>query len=888
MHLKSLYLNGFKSFALPTTLQFTPGVTAIVGPNGSGKSNVADAVRWVLGEMSLKTLRGKKSEDVIFAGSRMRAGHSLAEVTLSFDNNDGGIPVDAAEVAITRRLFRNGESEYEINGTQVRLMDIHEVLTKAGLGERSYAVIGQGQVDAILRATPAERKEFFEEAAGVKQFQLKKEQALRKLETTRRNLIRVEDLIREIRPRLNSLKRQADRAAIREEVEKELRGESLRWFGAELAAIEEAAQKDLSAIEKVNAERAQLEDKIAHFEKSHLAAEEKALEEQRTLLQNRINQARQNISGFESERAEARRRQAGLQQQELPLDVAQFPAQIAEQEAQLAPLTRQAASLVPQIEQLREKVKKAEKESATLAAQIQKLRTSMTTPRRGRTLSQNEIAAQLSEVEKSFEQLLNQLEELERLEDLPALLKAAAAPKQHLRRLREQIVHPSALDSGTFARDLDRLLETRDDVVAGLANHREQLATHETEHRLLSKQIEALEKNIAQLKAQLKGAKKEGSAGAQKAALAELQKELLQIEQKIATEDELLRGLERELQESAAATEKIRAETRKNLADTKTLREQLAQIVDQQASLNVEKGKYDVRKEDLLAEAKSSLGEDASKTLARGGAETLTTEQRGTLRIKVDQLRKKLELAGGVDETVLAEYTETKERFDFLESQSGDLEKASDSLRSLIQELDHKIHERFAKSLDEINIEFDRAFKVLFNGGMSKLVPVRAARKKASDSDEEITDEQDAPEETDAQDDVTREVERLRDSSGIIGVDVKATPPGKKLQGIGMLSGGEKALTSIALLSAILATKPSPFVILDEVDAALDEANSRRFAKIVKSLASKTQFITITHNRETMRQASILYGVTMQKDGVSKLLSVKLDSVEKVAALSSQ
>jgi chromosome segregation protein len=888
MHLKSLYLNGFKSFALPTTLQFTPGVTAIVGPNGSGKSNVADAARWVLGEMSLKTLRGKKSEDVIFAGSSMRAGHSLAEVTLTFDNGDAGLPVDAAEVAITRRLFRNGESEYEINGAQVRLMDIHEILTKAGLGERSYAVIGQGQVDAILRATPAERKEFFEEAAGVKQFQLKKEQALRKLEATRRNLIRVEDLVREIRPRLNSLKRQADRAAIREEVEKELRGESLRWFGAELAAIEEAAEKDLAAIEKVSAERMRLENKIADFEKSHLASEEKALEEQRTLLQNRINQARQNISEFESDRAEARRRQASLQQQQLPADVAQLPTQVAEQESQLARLTRQAASLIPQIQQLREKVKKAEKESATLATQIQKLRTTMTAPKRGRTLSQTEIATQLSEVEKSFEQLLEQLQKLESLEELPALLKVAAAPRQHLRRLREQIVQPSALDSGAFARELDQLLETRDEVVAGLANHREQLATHETEHRLLSKQIENLEKHVAQLKAQLKGAKKAGPDGARKAALAELEKELLRIEQKIATEDEQLRSLEHEMQEGAAQTEKLRAETRKNLADTKTIREELARIIDQQATLNVEKGKYDVRKEDLLAEAKSFLGEDASKTLARGGADTLSIDQRAALKNKVEQLRKKLELAGGVDETVLAEYTETKERFDFLENQSGDLEKASESLRSLIQELDQKIHERFAKSLDEINIEFDRAFKVLFNGGMSKLVPVRAARKKTVGISDDVVEEEPTPEENDGQDEVTREVERLRDSSGIIGVDVKATPPGKKLQSIGMLSGGEKALTSIALLSAILATKPSPFVILDEVDAALDEANSRRFAKIVKSLASKTQFITITHNRETMRQASILYGVTMQKDGVSKLLSVKLDSVDKVAALASQ
>jgi len=883
MHLKSLSVNGFKSFALPTTLEFTRGVTAIVGPNGSGKSNVADAARWVLGEMSLKTLRGKKSEDVIFAGSRLRAGHSMAEVTLLFDNADGRLPVDAAEVSVTRRLFRNGDSEYEINGTQVRLRDLHELLTKAGLGERSYAVIGQGQVDSILRASPAERKEFFEEAAGVKEFQSKKEQTLRKLETTRRNLVRVEDLVKEIRPRLASLKRQAERASLREQLQQELRTKSLVWFGAELAAIDANAESDIKLLERVAAERAKLEQQIADLEKTHGASEEQSLAEQRTLSQERLSAARQTLSELEAERAEVKRRAASLEERELPTDLSSLPTQIVENEARLAQLTRRASSLVPEVEKFRSQVAKAEKESAATSEKIKTLREKLTKHRPAKHLDQRELSALVKELERSYDQLIASLKVMQTLDELPTLLASAAKPRVHLDQLAARLQRAEPIDTTKLNQQLDAVMDARDEVLAQLAAAREQLASRETEHRLLKKQIEQLQRAVKDHKAQLKGNKKAGAKGARQAALASIDDELKSLEQKIATQDEQVRSLERDLIDLDSQSTDLRKKNRDSLAKVKTLRDTLSGTVDQQSKLNVEKGKFDVRREDLLSEANDLLGPEAANTLSRGGGQSLDQAKRDSLKATLDSLRKKVEQAGGVDETVMDEFKETQERFDFLTTQSHDLATASDKLREVIAQLDTQIHQRFARSLEAINREFDKAFKVLFNGGTAKITPVRAARKKAKTTaeleDGSASADAIAQAELSEEDQITQEVEKLRASDGIVGVDIKANPPGKKLQGIGMLSGGEKALTSIALLSGILATKPSPFVILDEVDAALDEANSRRFAKIVKSLSGKTQFITITHNRETMRQASILYGVTMQKDGVSKLLSVKLDAV---------
>ncbi|MBI5405373.1 MAG: AAA family ATPase, partial [Candidatus Kerfeldbacteria bacterium] len=273
MYLEKLDIQGFKSFAVKSNLEFRTGITAIVGPNGSGKSNVADAIRWVLGEQSLKTIRGKKAEDVIFAGSDKKTKLGAAEVSLYLNNEDGQAPIDFSEVVITRRVYRDGTGEYLINKRAVRLQDIQMLLAKSNFGQRTYSVIGQGMVDQILVTSPQERKHFFDEAAGVRQYQLKREQTVSKLDSTRDNLRQAEILMQEIEPRLRSLTRQVRRLERRAEVEKELFGlQSVYYRGllhdlrtqlgatnAKLTSFEAERQSRDAAVTKLNGQLASRE-----------------------------------------------------------------------------------------------------------------------------------------------------------------------------------------------------------------------------------------------------------------------------------------------------------------------------------------------------------------------------------------------------------------------------------------------------------------------------------------------------------------------------------------------------------------------------------------------------------------------------------------------------
>src|SRR3990167_6834688 len=267
MYLKRLEIQGFKSFAQKTVLDFEPGITAVVGPNGSGKSNVADSLRWVMGEQSLKLLRGKKSEDVIFAGSDRKSKLSFAEVSLTFDNKDHKIPSDYSEVVVTRRLYRNGESEYLLNNNRARLLDVVDMLLSCGFGATNYAVIGQGLIDQMIMAGPAEIKNLVEEASGVKPYYLKREKTIRRLEQTEENLLRVSELLQEIEPRLRSLKRQAKRMEERETVAQELKKLQFEYFGQQLYLI----QTEISAVsEPLNTKQeaiAKLHFEISSFSK---------------------------------------------------------------------------------------------------------------------------------------------------------------------------------------------------------------------------------------------------------------------------------------------------------------------------------------------------------------------------------------------------------------------------------------------------------------------------------------------------------------------------------------------------------------------------------------------------------------------------------------------
>ncbi|MBI2607241.1 MAG: AAA family ATPase [Candidatus Doudnabacteria bacterium] len=711
MYLKRLELHGFKSFAHKTVLDFDPGMTAVVGPNGSGKSNVADALRWVMGEQSLKLLRGKKSEDVIFAGSDKKSKLSMAEVSLTFDNKDRKMPLEYMEVVISRRLYRNGESEYLINNQRARLLDIVDVLLASGFGGTNYAVIGQGTIDNMVLAGPSEIKSLVEEAAGVKPYYIKRDKTKRRLEQTEENLSSITALINEIEPRLRSLKRQAKRMEERETVANELALLQLQFFGQQLAVLktelsatsEQVALKD-TAVKKLEAE-------VAGFEKSW------DKEEQQT------------------------------EQAEIFLE---------ELEKKLAELESRRLVLVEQLAEIKGKLK-------------------VEVP----------VTKNFSEFRQKFEAILDLLR-AENVEEI-----------KH--KLRELV--------SLFGESKNEELLKQKKV---LSQELEQIVAEMNEQRRVKQQMEAEAKQ---------------------------KKNFLSEEEK-----------------------KFRAKS-----------SEIIRVKDELNKLLVEKAKLDTRLESLTHEAKEALGQRYEELSNYKSGQIIAD-----LPNKISRLKRQLEMTGGVDEVVLTEYRETSERFEYLSGQLKDLTKAVEDLQSVIEELDEIIKTQFNEAFHKISQKFAEYFRILFNGGRAQMNLIKAeVGEVAEDGMDDLSPDPSPPEE--------RGVLSRRESKEIVGIEVKATPPGKKLASITALSGGERALTAIALLCSFLACYPSPFVVLDEVDAALDEANSLRFAKILGTLAHQTQFITITHNRETMRQAHTLYGVTMDDHGVSKILSLKLDKAEEIA-----
>lgn len=736
MYLKRLEIQGFKTFAQKTVLEFLldasgrRGVTAVVGPNGSGKSNIADAIRWVMGEQSLKLLRGKKSEDVIFSGSEKRARSGFAEVTmiLASDGPEDAHPdLDVAEVAITRRLYRDGQSEYEVNRQAARLSDVALLLAQCGIGQRTYSVIGQGMIDSVLVASPAERKEFFDEAFGLRPFQLKRTQALNKIDESKKNLAQTESLLREIEPRLTTLERQIKRLGERDTIERDLRALEHAFYGSEWKQLREAESKLRVQLEAARKEEAEREAEAKKLE-AELATMEKA-----TPAGEGFKELRKTLDDLAAERASLRERQMKLE-------------------------TEMAVAAA-----------RAEKPWAPLP---------------------------LSKIIESIEGIRDRHEELERLleEKSPDLAKLKKIVKE--------------------------LRGTSQDLVGKL-----QRPAPEPE-----KIVPADSKSV---------------------------KELAQIAEQLADIAERTAKAQADIEAWNAAEEGKRGhifETQRHLTDKRAA----AQAAERKASeLAIELARVETRRDGFLADLRvqaPALESELDK-LAKSAGEAPEGAQ-----TKLQRLRSQLEWIGAIDPETIKDHTQTKERFDFLTKQVEDLRAGLTALDTVVEELDATIRERSSKAFKDLNREFGRFFKQLFGGGDSSLAEL-------------------PPEpETDEEGNVIEEVPE----GAVAGIEILATPPGKRAKSIALLSGGERALTSIALICAIMATNPSPFVVLDEVDAALDESNSRKFAEIIGTLSDKTQFVVVTHNRATMTQANVLYGVTMGDDGVSQLLSVKVDDVEKL------
>jgi len=747
MYLRRLELQGFKTFAQKTVLEFTPTthgqpkLTAVVGPNGSGKSNLADAIRWVMGEPSLKLLRAKKSEDIIFSGAPHKPRAGFAEVTMVIlkpeaATNDGSTELELSEIVITRRLYRDGQSDYEINQQSARLADVTLLLAQCGVGQRTYSVIGQGMVDAVLTASPAERKEFFDEAAGLRVFQLKRQIALNKLEASRGHLSQAHLVMQEIEPRLSSLERQVKRLRERENLEQELRRLERQYFGQVWADVSGRIKAAMVTLQTAQITFTQHNGEAEKIERELLALEREAP------ISNKLRELRVTLDGLKEQHVKLREEQIRFESQQA--------------------------------------IERVRNETPWSPLPIKKL---------------IENVSAISALHTELHDIANQAQP-----DLQRLRRLIAQALTNSQKLLSNLQRPIEEDANDKSQDTQ---------------------THQASQSQTAAWTQSLNKLTQQMRE--KDDRLE-ALGAQEDAG---RTHLFELQRRLSLERHAAQASERKV--SDASVEVARLETRRDAV--------LEEVRTQTPTLEAELDKLTTSEVKLTAPLE-------------------------TVHARRLKLRSQLDWIGGIDPATLTEHAETAERFTKLQEQTQDLTQAITSLETILAELDTTIKERREAAFQKLNREFNAFFKKLFGGGEARLIQLKPT---------------DLVEETEASDTLQTSANPLLRQEAIIGIDLQVTPPGKRLKSSAVLSGGERALTSIALICAIMATNPSPFVVLDEVDAALDEANSQKFAAILESLADKTQFVVITHNRATMAKAQQLYGITLGGDGVSQLLSLQLD-----------
>jgi chromosome segregation protein len=750
MYLKSLELSGFKSFAKKANLDFKAQVTSIVGPNGSGKSNVAEAFRFVLGEQSIKSMRGKKTEDLIYNGGESQARGNRASVKLTFDNTKRLLDIDFDEVVIERVIHRDSLSEYFINGSAVRLRDIVELLAGAHIGSSGHHIISQGEADRILNANVRERREMLEDALGLKIFQYKREESERKLVKTRENMDKVESLRKEIAPHLKFLKKQVEKVektiALREELKtlyKEyLKRESVYLDKSEKQLAEESAgpKKDLERLEK------------------ELSAAKKVLEESKhkDVKSSELIDLESKLKAVRSARDE---------------------------------ITRTSGRIEGEISSLEKMLSREKVAAATETTTIE-----------------------FSKVKEFISRIDVIAEEIGGASDMSGVKAVLSKLKQSL---------TSFLDSNKNTKAQSRA----GDLEAEIKILRERKVDIETEGK--SKEVE----------------------------LSKLSNEYSALQREIEKEKDSSRDAEKTMFRIMAEENELRGRL-----SVVRVREEKLRLEKEDFKREVEEGAILIGRDVYLFE--SDTNEVSSE-------ERHVQEER---RKNIERIKVRLEDSGGVSPgDVMKEFKETTERDEFLARELVDLEKSAESLTLLIKDLEQKLDTMFSEGITKINKQFKEFFALMFGGGEASLAVVKEKKRKKGPSAEEMAEMGiEIPEEPEEE-----ETE--------LGVDIAVNLPRKKIKGLEMLSGGERALTSIALLFAISQVNPPPFIILDETDAALDEANSKKYGDMVENLSKHSQLIVITHNRETMSRAGILYGVTMGREGYSKLLSIAFNEALAVA-----
>ena len=929
MFLKHLSIFGFKSFADRTEIEFSDGITALLGPNGCGKSNVVDAVKWALGEQAFKSLRAEKMEDVIFNGTESRKALNVAEVTMTLANDEGLLPLEMPEIEIKRRLYRSGESEYFINSQPKKLKEVRELFWDTGVGKAAYSVMEQGKIDQILSSKPEERRYLFEEAAGITRFKARGAEAERNLAKTAENMRQIELILSEVKRSYDTLKAQSEKTlkyrTLRDEIfsceldiqllrlkhfrdERDGRNDTLRRRTADRDRIREEMETESKALEAHVDEVNSMEARLVEKQKNSygLALKKDAKENELRFLGEQRNEGKIKIG-----QNEAREKQANYKIEELNRDAA------GQDEAALD-LRKKAASIEENIRSFEENIKLAsaridnnektaqrtqneirglEKKQAELETSLAKITDDIVAEldaglkkagysaaeRRSIEASLNETLGRLRAFFTGREKTVRELAEAPQADIAPAAealsaeLALAAADAEKAAALFESYRSHSPLFIDEFLapqgiitkkRELDALIRGAKESIeecrariAALHKDNGALSVKINEYRAT---LEDLRVNLARMNAQAKSAEEQArlirrELSGQETMLVNIRGELLLDRKRLEEIDGRIDGTHGEI----AAIEKKGAELNRELEELENdirkrngdvagiqeiIRKRTAELGRVQESL--EKIHLELaQSETEIKNIQDNFRETHSRDLMEFEEKIFTiTARPPELREKLAAARLKMKDLGSVNLMAPEEFAETKERFDFLSGQIADLDKARKDLEALTAEIRTESSDLFIKTYNRIKKNFHNMFRRLFGGGRAELL--------------------------------------LSDSNHVLesGIEIFAQPPGKKLEHISLLSGGERSMTAVALLFATYMVKPSPFCLLDEIDAALDETNVNRFVQLLREFSDMSQFIIITHNKKTVTGTGTLIGVTMEESGVTKLISVRLENEELVNA----
>ena len=1001
MYLRALEIQGFKSFPDKTRLTFEKDITAIVGPNGSGKSNISDAILWVMGEQRTKALRGSKMEDVIFGGTEKRGKLGYAQVSLIIDNSARIFDSDSGEVMLTRRYYRSGESEYFINRESVRLKDINSLLMDTGLGRDGYSIIGQGRIAEIVSTKSTDRREVFEEAAGISRFRYRKEEAERKLERTEENLLRINDKIEELEMQVGPLKEQSETARRYLVLRDELKGREVSVWMATLEKLHaqsesvnleyeqvtkslENARASLEALYASSGsitERMHQKDVETEQARERLSAQESAAsacESAAAVIRANVQNTRESSARLmeDMQRQESRARELRDQIEENEGRIAAIDAELKtaeEREKQtgnvidgcrlklqsrenmLNDLTERTNRLSVELRSTESRIAMLEEMEKSYEGYSGAVRSVMREAERGALRGIHGPAANLVRAEREcalaietalgaaaqhivvdtqddgknaieflkrrdagratflpidtirgsvmrdapvndpgfvgvafdlvsfdekykgiFENLLGRTVVAESLSDAVRMARASGN-RLRIVTLDGQIINAggsmtggsSGKNSGILSRanELEGLRKRRDTASeklrgsaaelerakANLANVRFQLDSalaEQAEQRSARSSREAerrtTENAVSQLSALLDALR--GDSEQRRHAAEESEKQIAAMNEKLAEKEKERKTIEEKIAAIRAEIAQITSgrlelEGKRTRAERQT-QERNAEIIAlerQSAKIEQKKLSADMEEKQIL----DKLWDNYELSFTEAGALRKPIESMAKENRLIADLRREISSLGTPNLGAIEEYKRVSERYEFLSTQRDDVEKAKGELLGIIRDITGEMESVFLDRFHAIDDAFRTTFRELFGGGKASL---------------ELEDENDVLS---------------------CGIEIKVQPPGKAITTISLLSGGEMAFVAIALYFAILKVRPTPFCVMDEIEAALDEANVNRYADYMRRMADKTQFLVITHRRGTMEAADMLYGVTMQEKGVSSVIELDLESAQK-------